>query len=77
MTALFNSARNNKLFKFYTTYLKLQYEVWTLKKISTMKRIEEMRLEEFTNYKLTIMRGSKNKQSIFTIVDIPTMNPYD
>lgn len=74
---LSNVVVNKKLFKFCVTYSKPQYEVWTLKKISLGKKIEEVRLGDFTNYKFTVLRESNNKQFVFTFVDLPIMNPYD
>lgn len=73
---LSNSVTNKKLFKFYVTHSKPQYEVWTLKNISDVKKIEETRLGAFTNFKLTMMRGTNNEKYEFSFVDIPIMNPY-
>lgn len=72
-----NSVVNKNLFKFYVTYSKPQYEVWSLKKIVVVKKCEEAKVDGYTNNKFTMVRGLSNEESEFTFAELPIMNPYD
>lgn len=43
----------------------------------TGKKIEEITIDEFKNYKFTILRGENKDCSVISLVDLPIMNPHD
>ncbi|CAI9260874.1 unnamed protein product [Lactuca saligna] len=54
-----------------------QYELLSLKKITTVKNCEAIEVDGFMNYRFKIVRGNNNKEFEFTFVDLPLMNPND
>lgn len=43
----------------------------------TVKKIEEVKIDEFPNYRFTILRGENKDRFVDTLVDLPFMNPHD
>ena len=69
---LTNSTMNKKLFKFYALQSRLQYEVWSLKKIYNIQECEVEEIENgFLNFKFKALRGSNNEEFSLSFVDLP------
>lgn len=74
---LSNSVANKKLFRFYLNNFHPQYDVWSLKQIMNVKKIEEAKIDEFTNYWFKILRVDNKDRSVITLADLPFMNSHD
>lgn len=69
---------NRKLFEFYVSQSRPQYEVWSLKKISVVCECEaESMNDEFLNRKFEALRGSDNQDCAFYFANLPQLNPYN
>lgn len=64
---LSNFEESKKFFMFYFKYSKLQQK-FGLKRIVAIKNMEEAKIEEFTYYKFTILRGDLKQKSEFIFV---------
>lgn len=53
---LSNTVKNKKLFRFYATYLKSQYDIWTLKRVSGLKVGKPFKADEYMNVSFTTRR---------------------
>ncbi|CAI9263447.1 unnamed protein product [Lactuca saligna] len=74
---LHDSSADNLLFSFYLKHMKPQYETWSANKIMTVKVVGLIETNSFPNAKFKVARGSTSQVHVFTLVDLPCMNPYD
>ena len=75
-----DTSTNTRLLNFYLKHAKPQADVWSLKKIVSMrigKIIEAAVPEDFTNVTIMIKRGSEKEESEVTLADLPMLNPVD
>lgn len=68
---------NRKLFEFYAKHALPPYETWSLKKIVGLKVHAPIPTDSFVNVSFTGIRGSDKQPMKFSLVDLPTMNPFD
>ena len=70
---------NRALIDFYATYAEPQNEVWPCIPIKNILNINREDLFEkwFYNYKFVVVRGTEEKEFVFTLANLPLMNPND
>ncbi|CAI9284420.1 unnamed protein product [Lactuca saligna] len=72
-----DSGVDHMLFSLYLKHMNLQYETWSLSKITGVKVTGAIETDSFPNAKFKVARGSTNQCFEFTLADLPYLNPND
>ncbi|KAL6550645.1 hypothetical protein OROMI_021133 [Orobanche minor] len=75
----FAKAYNRSVTEFYDEYAQVPGFVWSCMPILKIVKIEKLLKfkDLFFNFKITVLRGEKKEVSVFTLADLPYMNPLD
>ncbi|CAI9262500.1 unnamed protein product [Lactuca saligna] len=57
--------------------MRLQYETWSARKIKEVKVTRPIDANRFPNAKFNVARGSTSQVHVFTLADLPCINPYE
>lgn len=72
-----DKAADQVLFVFYLNHIRLQYEMWSSRKIIAVKVFGPIETESFINARFKAARRAASSTYRFTLVDLPCLNAFN